>query len=160
MAIPPSPAIAHVTTCRDDGAAGLARAQTMGGQQMIETPAAKRIGDAVRQLLAESSMSKARFAQQAEMSREQLTRIIQGEVSSPRDDTLRKIARAAGRDSEALVAIRDGHGRLAQLDGNSDDDVADLRPRLDHLEQRVDEIAEMLRAFMQPPGDGQGPGAP
>lgn len=83
MAIPPSPAIAHVTTCRDDGAAGSARAQTMGGQQMIETPAAKRIGDAVRQLLAESSMSKARFAQQAEMSREQLTRIIKGEVSSP-----------------------------------------------------------------------------
>lgn len=114
----------------------------------------ERLREAIEQVVAESQLSYSTFARQARMSREQLGRILSGETKRPQDQTLRRIAEAAGRDLDALIRVRD---EGVPLEPPAGDDESQLARRVAALERQVGDMATVLREvrdFMRRDDDG------
>lgn len=101
------------------------------------------LADAVRELLEESGLSLARFARQVGLSRKQIERILAGETTRPRDDTLRKIAQHTDRPAWALIAVAD-EGSPLPPPATRDDRLSEIEYRLDGIERTLEGLIAMV----------------
>jgi transcriptional regulator with XRE-family HTH domain len=106
-----------------------------------------RIADAVAQILGESGLSKTKFARAAGVDKATIDRILDSSVQQPHEATLSKIAKASGREWDALLKVLDGEPLPppTSRDGSLGDRLAAVEQLLYQQGRLLEELADEIR---------------
>lgn len=114
-------------------------------RMLASTSEGVAFGHEVRQARTKRGMTLESLAGATGMAKSYLSQIETGYAPPPREDKVRKIAKAVGLDEDALVA----RAHLSQL-------PADLRERIARLKEIFDSAEEVIRALLVAKGEGHG----